>query len=250
MMRPATIVFLLLFAVLRAFPCGADTNTRSFLSALESYKNGDYPAAVAGFSAIAETGVRNGKLFYNLGNAYLKNNDLGRAILWYERALKLIPGDPDLKFNLVYARSLAKDAPEEMVSPLVRIFFFWKFQLSHRTVVLLAIGFNLFFWIALMAWRLTHRRGLRRLALVLVFPALIFMLTACHNYYETAYRQSAVVLPAEVSVRSGLQETSTELFKLHAGARVRMVRTLDDHYQIRFSKEKIGWVSRQDVGLY
>lgn len=246
--RPAAIVFLLLFAVLQTLPCWADANDHLFLSALESYKKGDYPAAVAGFSAIAETGVRNGKLYYNLGNAYLKNHDLGRAILWYERAHKMLPGDPDLKFNLAYARSLAKDAPEEMISPLMRIFFFWKYQLSHRAVVLLAIGLNLFFWIALMVWRLTHRRGLCRLALVLVFPALVFVLTACHNYYETAYRQSAVVLPEEVSVRSGLEETSTELFKLHAGAEVRLVRTLDDHCQIRFSREKIGWVSRQDVG--
>ena len=250
MMRSFVIVFLFLCGVLRALPCNADANARSFLSALESYKTGDYASAAAGFSAIAETGVHNGKLYYNLGNAYLKNNDLGRAVLWYERASKLLPGDPDLKFNLAYARSLAKDAPEEMVSPLVRIFFFWKYQLSHRAVVLLAIGLNLLFWIALAAWRLTRRRGLRRLAQVLVFPALVFILTACQNYYESTFRQSAVVLPGEVSVRSGLEETSTELFKLHAGAQVRVVRTLDDHYQVRFSIEKIGWVSRQDVGLY
>jgi tetratricopeptide (TPR) repeat protein len=249
-MKRTCAIFMLLFTgALYVTPCWADPSARSFLAALESYKKGDYTTAIAGFNALAETGIQNGKLFYDLGNAYLKNHDLGRAIVWYEKALKLLPNDPDLKFNYQYARSLAKDAPEETASPLVRIFFFWDFQLSHRTVTLLGIALNLLVWLSAMAWRLTRRRGLRRLALIAALPALVFMLTAFQNYYAAAYSRSAIVLPVEVAVRSGLQKTSTELFKLHAGAKVQVVKSLNSHYQIRFSKEKIGWVSREDVGL-
>ena len=65
-----------------------------------AYRQGDWPGAIRAFDQLAGSGVENGRLFYNLGNAHLKNDDLGRALLWYERALQLIPDDPDLKFQL------------------------------------------------------------------------------------------------------------------------------------------------------
>lgn len=251
MMKKAIQCFLLavvLVGVLAA-PCPASEQARQFLAGLEDYKNGDYPGAVEKLSAIAESGVVNGQLFYNLGNACLKNNELGQAILWYERAMRLIPGDPDLRFNLDYARSLTKDASEESVSPLVRIFFFWQYQLAPRTIKVAAIVCNLIFWLLLGAWRLTRRRGLFRAAMVAALPALIFVLTAAFNYYEAAQRRQAIVLPDEVAIRAGLEDGTTELFQLHAGAKVTVVKELRDHFQIRFSDDKIGWIEKTMVGV-
>lgn len=223
-------------------------HTRPFIAALEAYKNGDYGAAIEGFSDIVRSGVANGKLYYNLGNAYLKNAKLGPAILWYERALKLLPNDPDLIFNYQYARSLTKDAPEEG-SPLLRILFFWKYQLSSRAVALAAVGCSLIFWTALIAWQFTRRRSIRWIVIAAAAPALIFVLTAGVNYYESAHRRKAIVLPSQAAVRSGLQQGSTELFKLHAGAKVTVLKSLKDHYQIRYSNDKIGWVPEDVVGV-
>jgi tetratricopeptide (TPR) repeat protein len=246
------IGLLLTILSLGAAPCLATTPThdqaRPFITGLEAYKKGDFDTAIAQFTSIVRSGVRNGKLFYNLGNAYLKNNDLGNALLWYERALKLLPHDPDLQFNYQYARSLTKDEPEETVS-LVRIFFFWEYQLSPPTVARLAIGLGLLFWLTLALWLLTRRRAILRIALAAALPALILALTAGYNFYESAYRQQAVLLPPQTAVRSGLQEGSTELFKLHAGAKVTVLKSLKDHYQIQFSEDKIGWVPQQDVGV-
>lgn len=243
------LILALLLMNLLAAPCAASEQARQFLAGLEAYKNGDYPGAVEKLRAIARSGVVNGQLFYNLGNACLKNNELGPAILWYERALRLIPGDPDLRFNLDYARSLTKDASEETVSPLVRIFFFWKYQLTPRTTKLAAIGCNLLFWLLLGAWRLTRRRGLARAAMVAALPAMIFVLTAAVNYYEISQRRQAIVLPDQVAVRAGLEEGTTELFQLHAGAKVTVVKELRDHFQIRFSTDKIGWIKKEMVGV-
>lgn len=231
-----------------AAPCPARDHARQFLAALEAYKAGDYMKAVQGLEAIAAEGVRNGQLYYDIGNAHLKNNDLGRAILWYERALNLLPNDPDLRFNYDYARSLTKDAQDENANALTRILFFWNYQLSARTVILLALIFNLFFWSLALAWRLFRRRGLRRAALAALIPAAVFILTAAYNYYETAHQTQAIVLPEKIAVRSGLEPTSTALFELHAGARVRIVKTMKDHVQIRFSEDKIGWIATEAVG--
>lgn len=242
-----TIIAFLIF--IWTMPAIASEQARQFLAGLEAYKAGDYQTAVDRFEAIADSGVVNGRLYYNLGNAYLKSNRLGPALLWYERALRLIPDDPDLRFNINYARSLTKDAVDESGTPLVRIFFFWKYQLSHRTIVAMAIGFNFVFWGLLAARLITGRRRLSKLALIAALPALVFALTAAFNFYETGHIQRGIILPAQVPVRSGLEEQSTQLFLLHAGAKVTIVKKLKDHYQIRFTPDKIGWVAQDRVGV-
>jgi tetratricopeptide (TPR) repeat protein len=247
-MKTRLCLLIMTIAILAAVPCPAQEHGRQFLAAVEAYKAGDYAGAVKGLEAIANSGIQNGQLYYDIGNAHLKNNDLGRAILWYERALTLLPNDPDLRFNYDYARSLTKDAQDESVNPLVHILFFWKYQLSARTVILLALAFNLFFWGLTTAWRLTRRRGVRYAALAASVPAAVLILTAVFNYYESAHPSRAIVLPDKIAVRSGLEPTSTELFELHAGAKVRVVRAMKGHVQIRFSEDKIGWVENAAVG--
>jgi tetratricopeptide (TPR) repeat protein len=228
--------------------CPAQEHGRQFLAAMEAYKTGDYAEAVKNLEAIAAAGVRNGQLYYNLGNAHLKNNDLGRAILWYERALTLIPNDPDLRFNYEYARSLTKDLQEGGPSPLTRILFFWAYELSARTIIGLALACNLIFWGLAIAWRLTRRRGLRHAVLAALVPTVIFVLTAAYNYFEAAHHTQAIILPPTIAVRSGLETTSTALFELHAGAKVKIVRQMQHHIQIRFSEDKIGWIPSTAVG--
>jgi tetratricopeptide (TPR) repeat protein len=230
-------------------PCWASNQAHAFFSALEAYKAGDYNAAAQQFEAIARTGVRNGRLFYNLGNAYLKDHRLGPAILWYERALKLMPDDPDLRFNLNYARSMTKDAPGEVGSPLVRIFFFWEYYLSDHAVIWLAIGFNVLFWVLLSLWVVQRRHILIRGAMAAGAAALIFVLTAGYDYYEAAHPSTAIVLPDQAAIRSGLEDSSTQLFVLHAGAKVSVLKQLRDYYQIRFSADKIGWVGKDKIGI-
>jgi hypothetical protein len=243
------IASVLVLLVCTAIPCAAQQKARQFITALEAYKSGDYPAAVAELEAIARSGVRNGALYYNLGNAHLKNGDLGHAILWYERSAKLIPGDPDLMFNLDYARSLSKDAADENALPLVRIFFFWNYQLSSRTIVVLAVVGNLLFWGLAVAWRFTGRRMLRRAAIVVLVPSVVFVMTAGFNFYTAVNSRQGIILPERVSIRSGWEQISTELFVLHAGAKVQVVKSATDHLLIRFSKDKIGWVQRNSLGL-
>ena len=111
--RLLALCLLVLLPLARPTPCPAQPTARAFIAALEAYKQGDFRQAIDQWKSLADSGIANGKLYYNLGNAYLKNNDLGHALLWYERALILMPNDPDLRFNYEYARSLTRDAQEE-----------------------------------------------------------------------------------------------------------------------------------------
>ena len=182
----ATLFILLLAVTTGVHAAPARDNARDFIAAMAAYKAQDYPAAIEILETIVKNGVVNGQLYYNLGNAYLKNNDLGRALLWYERALALLPNDPDLRFNADFARSLTRDASEETATPLVRIFFFWKYQLSPNTIIVLAVLFNGLFWCLAAGWRFSSRRGLRLVMKIVLVPAVLFFLTATFNYYEAA----------------------------------------------------------------
>lgn len=212
-----------------------------------AYEKGDYQQAVRQFESITGSGVINGGLFYNLGSAHLKSGDVGRAILWYERAARLLPGDADIEFNLKHVRGLAKDQSDAGPNMVARIVFFWRYIMSARAVRLCAIVFGAAFWIALAAWRMTSRREFRAAAVASGAIGLIFLLTALYNYYDSASGGSAVILPDEVAVRSGVSDDSTEMFRLHCGAIVRVVDRQAGHAKIMFSRDRIGWMRSADV---
>ncbi|OQY54371.1 MAG: hypothetical protein B6245_21370 [Desulfobacteraceae bacterium 4572_88] len=239
---------LMLFALMGT-PAQATEMTRAFLDGVTHYKENNFGEAISAFSKIAETGVKNSKLFYNLGNAYLKNDDLGHAILWYERALCLTPDDPDLKFNHEYAVSQVRDERDDKALSVFRILFFWKHVLSPETVQWTAIILNLIFWLIVTIRVIQKKkRILKTPGYLAVGLALVFTFTASYNYYETAYVKRAVILPAKVSVRSGLADEATELFVLHAGTKVRIEKEHKDFYRIFFSEGKIGWIRKSDAG--
>lgn len=220
-----------------------------FVEGTGAYRSGDYATAIERFEALVNDGFSNGQLYYNLGNAHFKSDHLGAAIWWYERALRLMPRDPDLRFNLDHARSLRTDQPESDAQPLAKVLFFWRYQLSNTQIQWLALGFNLAFWGSLIIRRLMGRRPYRSWLLVLALPALLFAATAAYSQYEASYRQQAIVLPPQLSVRAGHTPGATELFVLHAGTKVRVQARQGDHLRIAFGIDKIGWVAARDLGL-
>jgi len=228
---------------------GATELPQSFFTGIQQYKDGDFPAAIKAFTRITDAGVRNADLYYNLGNAYLKNGDLGQAILWYERALRLNPRDPDLKFNHSQASSKTLDEREDQSNPIIRVLLFWKHLLGRSAVTWLAVLANLLFWVVITIDHLRKKRALRTMAGAMALLAVILGTTAIYDYYERVRVRYAVILPDEVAVRSGLTDSSTVLFSLHAGTKVRIERQQGDHYRIAFARGKIGWIESLEVGI-
>ncbi len=245
MRKTVICIFLLCFLIVTA--AYSDESARAFLDGIQAYKEGQFDKAVESFERVLKSGVKNPKLFYNLGNAYLKNNDLGHALLWYERALKLTPDDPDLKFNYEYALSLTKDEKEDRDFPIFRILFFWKYLLSQSLIQYIAIASNLLFWLVMMIRMLLKKKALNNFGYVLLMCGLIFAMTSFYNEYEAIYLRQAVILPEKVSVRSGFADGATELFVLHAGTKVNIGKEQGEFFRIHYSEGKIGWIKRSEA---
>ena len=234
-------VLLLLF--IAGDVCGSQS-ARTFLNGVNAYNQGDYDQAIAQFRRITNNGIVNDKLYYDIGNAYFKQQDLGRAILWYERAHQLAPKDPDLKFNLDFARSQTEDKVDAEEGGLYRILFFWHYVLSPSLIQKIAILLNGLFWLILSINAFLRKSTSRLFCWSASVLIAIFTLTAGYHFYETNLVKHAIVLAEEAPVRSGWTDESTELFVLHAGTKVKVEKAEKGYYRIYFSKGKIGWLKK------
>lgn len=222
---------------------------RDYLEAVKLYNEGKFQESAALFETVAGQGVINGKLYYNIGNAYAKQGDVGHAMLWYERAMKLIPHDPDLIYNHTYVTGLLKDKVEEKRSPVYSVLFFWKDLLTPAMIKGLGLFIFLVFWIRVIVALLRAKRPVKLIDSILLIFALIFTLTSYYDYFDSHFHKKAVILSESVAVRSGLSDESTELFVLHSGTRIDVNEERRGYIKIKFSDDKIGWVKRADIEI-
>jgi tetratricopeptide (TPR) repeat protein len=230
-------------AVLSASPVHGNPQAQSFLDAVKQYDAREFAAAAGAFERLAGDGVHNGALYYNIANAHLKDGQLGPAILWYERALRMIPGDPDLRFNLEYARSLLEDEPADIGSPVLQVLFFWKDLLGVSAWQWLGICTGLGFWCLWAVGRFLRKPALKPFRYGFLALALISAGTAVYLKHAPDLHPRAVILGKAVSVRSGFSADTTELFVLHEGTLVAVKNQTNGFLKIQYADDKIGWVA-------
>jgi tetratricopeptide (TPR) repeat protein len=219
----------------------------SFFKANQAYREGRFEEAIDGYVHLIRAGRGTGPVYYNLGNAYVKTDQLGRAIWAYERALCLTPRDPDLLFNLSHARDQTRDAVGNPRTSLETVFF-W---LGSFSLVELFWGFaavNLVFWSVLLIRLFKRSEWFYYLLLLTMSVWLVAGLSFGLKWYQTTTDDRAVILQEEVSVLAGPNPGDTVLFKLHEGTVVRHERSEDGWSLIRLSDKKRGWVAADAIG--
>lgn len=226
---------------------GATEVAKDHFEALKYYQQGDYEKSAELMEQIAERGISNGKLYYNLGNAFFKAGKTGHAVLWYERALKHIPNDPDLKYNYNYVKGFVKDSADEKGLSVVGILFFWKSLLGRNLIQMAGLA-CLFIFCLIASIRIYKNRKIFKIHTTILFiVSLTLILTSVYDFYVDNYIKRAVVIPDEIQVRSGLSSDSTELFQLHTGTCVRIEDERKGYVKVRLSDDKIGWTERENL---
>lgn len=238
------------FLVLFFFYSQAGANPsweETFFKANQAYKEGRFQEAVDGYHRLAQSGLENGHLYFNMGNAYFRLDRLGQAILNYERALLLMPRDPDLRFNLGYARDQTVDALPQSEGFLAMVFF-WLDALNLAELFWIFTVANIVFW-TLLSLRLFNRSEWSYYAFLATVVLWIVLGTSFGvKWHQTKKDCRAVVLTKEVSVLAGPDTGDTVLFKLHEGTVVNHERSEDGWSLIRLPDKRRGWVKASVVG--
>lgn len=212
------------------------------------YQEGRYEEAVEAWRRVREAGYESAAIHYNLGNAYFKLGRLGPAILEYERAGRLVPGDEDVTANLRLARSVTADD----IEPLPR---FWLLAAWDWWVDLLPLG--ALRWATAASWLLAgaglvlrilgRGMGSRRTgAIVLSASAgatLLLGLNLAVRELGLGRPQEAVVMAVEVGVKSApTDDPNLTIFNIHEGTLVQVERQADEWAEIKLEDGRVGWV--------
>lgn len=251
-MRPTFNLKLLLFIQLLFFSGGscfaADTPSveELYFEANRAYKEDRYPEAIDGYLKLIGQGYVNGHLYYNLGNAYFRVGQIGRAILNYKRAQLLIPRDADLNFNLRYALDQTQDAIAADQNFLNQAFF-WLSDMTFRELMWGFAVLNILFWGILVLRLFVRPEWTYYIFIVLLIFWLVGGSSLGVKWHQLQTDLRAVILAAEVDVLAGPDSKDTVLFKLHEGTTLHRERVEDDWSLIRLSENKRGWIKSSAI---
>ena len=251
--RMVMLAVVMLASVLAPLSSNA-AKTATKADADSAYAAGRYQDAIRDYEALLKRGV-SADLYYNLGNAYYRTEDITRAVLNYERALQLSPGDKDIRHNLQMARSKTTDK----ITPESEFFF-----VTWMRAVVNAMSVDAWAQTALAALALAiilalvylfaERLWLRKLGFfggaLLLLAFLVCNLFAYLQKNELTHHRGAIVMGSAVTVKSTPAANGTDLFILHEGTRVDIVDDqMQQWKQIRVADGKEGWIETSKIEM-
>ena len=243
--KTTAVVLLLLL-----FPLGAGAVTKS--EADSAYVRGQYQQAIADYEALLKQGG-SAELYYNLGNAYYRTENVTKAVLNYERALLLSPGDRDIRFNLQIARSKTID---KIVPESEMFFITWYHALVNlmsvdawARVALISLALVI---VLLLVYLFASRIWLRKVGffcgLVLLVLFVLSNIFAWQQKQNLLFRKGAIIMEPSVTVKSTPAKNGTDLFILHEGTKVSITdSSMRGWLEIRIADGKEGWVERNKL---
>lgn len=246
------VTAVLLIMIMSVFSFAAHAVTKA--EADSAYVRQNYTQAIKDYERLLSHGV-SADLYYNLGNAYYRADNITHAVLNYERALILSPGDKDIRFNLQMARSKTID---KIVPESEMFFVTWYRSLvnmqsvdgwAHMALVSLCLVI-VFFLLYLFASRIVLRKigffcGLA--FLLIFFASNIF---AYQQKKVLSERTGAIIMSPSVQVKSTPAQNGTDLFILHEGTKVEITdSSLSGWTEIRIADGKEGWIETSQIEI-
>ncbi len=255
-MKLKTLI-LLLPVFLMVFPVHSfsqETTDKKFRTGSESFSSGNYEKALELWMDIYKTGYRSAELEYNIGNAYFKLNNIPGAILFFERAYLLKPGDEDINYNLQIARTLVVDRFEEIPEIFfVRWYNLLALSLSTNTWAKISITTFILCLLFLSMYFYTSKYRFKVLGFWLAVLFIIVSLTSLaltlRNKTMVYDSQKAIIFSPVVNGKSSPDNSGTDLFVLHEGTKVTVDDEVGEWYEIRLSDGNKGWIPANSLEI-
>lgn len=232
----------------------------TFGEANQQYADGNYAEAAQMYEEIIASSLSEAnhsinpllsEAYYNLGNAYFKQDELAQAILAYERCLRLDPRNKDAKYNLAFAQSRIIDNIEDnqayFVSSWLRAV---RNSLRETTWMWLSICMFILVLVGALLFALSKEQWLRKTAFYTAVIALLISVCACANagslHSRDSKRAEAIITQGIVTAKASPDRSGTELFTLHEGTKVIIHETLGEWCNIHVGNN-IGWIKLSNL---
>ena len=247
MLRIVLCIAIFICAIL--IGCGSDEfhqkSMRSYQRANQLYEQGDYRKAAEAYEYVAAR-IHNGDVYYNLGNTYFKIGEHGKAILYYERAKRLMPRDADVKKKLALALSLninKQPAGVPFISVIQSVVTINEFTiLAFFCYLALAGAFIVYVFIDDTQIQKIACRVTIFFAIVLLF-CIVFLILLI---YEGNVSKAIVLFP-EVIARSAPDDGAAEIFTLHEGTMIEISEQRERWSKIQLPNGNDGWIPNSAI---
>lgn len=249
-MKRIISTILLIFTLIAAKANLAD----SLKTANDYYAANEIEKAIAMYESIVSQGYESAALYYNLGNSYYKNSNLVNAILNYERAKKLAPRDEDILFNLELANQFVIDKIEALPQP-----FFVKWGnavvrwFKVDTWAVISLSAFILTLIMGLAFAFLRSRSLRKLSFGLAIALLVLsgssFAFATKQKTDNLKKQSAIIFSPSVTVKASPNESSVDLFVIHEGLKVEILKNHNYWLEIKLDDGNRGWLKKEALKI-
>jgi tetratricopeptide (TPR) repeat protein len=249
------ILLLLLFGLLTAssvFAVSMEKVQQAFVAGNTAYEKGDFESAENNYRRAIDEGVANHKLYYNYANALFRDNKLGLAILYWEKAAKLNPSDPDIQQNLRFSRARITDKisepPTNWITRALWILHSGYSINQGLWTALVTFSFfsaALFLVLASTGWL----RGLGITAASLTLTCLLVLLPSlAYKIQQQENAVGAIVLKPVLEVYSGPGDSYQLLARVHEGTKFTIEQISGEWVSVKLANGTGGWARYAELG--
>ena len=244
----------LLFITFCSFTCFASTeNDIEFVSANVLYNNAQYDSSLRKYDQLIKEGVFSFELYFNAGNAAYQLREIGKSILYYEKAKKLNPSNKDVIHNLTLLNKLILDktpseikskAYDRIMSTLSRSPNYWSWS---------AIFLSLTSMACFILYKLSHSKRNQKIGFILgsfsLLLSVFVLILAVVQFNFINTMSNGIILSPSVTLKIAPNSSAESAFILHEGSKVELKSTSENWCEVIYSDGKIGWLNCEDLGL-
>lgn len=222
----------------------------AFIEGNEMYAEEHYKTALKSYESLIDSVHYSSEIYYNLGNAYYKTKQIGKAIWAYEMALKIDPKNEDAKFNLEYVNLYTEDKIEQPKPALSEWLKRLLFSPNINLWSYLSISCSIALSVMVLLFISTRSRRRRNMSLMggMIFALLLVFTTTTAWFHKQSIldHNEGIIVSKEAEVLLSPLEKSSLTFELREGAKVKIVEESDAWLRIEMNGNS-GWVRKEDI---
>ena len=252
MMKVLLHIIFIAFYSYTGFAMQAQTQDSLFNAANKLYQQERYMEALEQYQAIEKLDLESASLYFNMANIYYKTNQVAPSIYYYEKALKMRPGDRDIQFNLEFANRMILDNIEPLPKSIWQKFLDGIImQFTYESWSRIAVGLAFIFAILFLLYHFSYSTSKKRIYFITSILSVIFVTTSLFFAYRNKHyvdnNIEAIIFTSEADVKSAPTNSSDVYFELHEGTKVIILETLDNWRKIKIADGKMGWITSDNL---